>query len=210
MSELVFQLLPLALTPLAALVPQGIQRSIILALTTLYFAGFVVLPNLPTVRLRKLEQYIEETFRVHAVAAQELEKDPRFVVEMSLRLAQVKFSESDLRMKTLDSEDIPWRKYPQHLRGLSFRLSECQRDIRDIHMSILIALERNRQRTYTEDVLRKQTTLDTAFFNPPHSLLEVGDGSGLCWLNGALSDRILFRVKKEVHGSCNEHRASES
>ena len=88
MPDLIVQLLPLALTPLAALVPNGIQRCIILAFATLYFGGLVVLLNLPSVRLRKLEQYIEETVKIRATAVQELERNPRFVIETGLRLAQ--------------------------------------------------------------------------------------------------------------------------
>jgi hypothetical protein len=88
MPDLIVQLLPLALTPLAALVPTGIQRWLILTLAALYFGGFVVLPNLPSVRLKKLEKYIDETVQVHAIAVQELEKDPRFVTETSLRVAR--------------------------------------------------------------------------------------------------------------------------
>jgi hypothetical protein len=88
MPELILQLLPLALTPLAALVPNGIQRCVVLAFAALYFGVFVVLPNLPSVRLKKLEQYIEETVNIHAIAVQELDKYPRFITETSLKLAQ--------------------------------------------------------------------------------------------------------------------------
>jgi hypothetical protein len=88
MPELILQLLPLALTPLTALVPSVVQRCIILAFAALYFGVFVVLPNFPSVRLKKLEQYIEETMKIHAIAVQELDKNPRFVTETSLKLAQ--------------------------------------------------------------------------------------------------------------------------
>jgi hypothetical protein len=88
MPDLTIQLLPLALTPLAALVPNGIQRWVILTLAALYFSGFVVLPNLPSVKLKNLEQFIDETVKIHAIAVQELEKDPRFVTETSWRVAR--------------------------------------------------------------------------------------------------------------------------
>ncbi|KAJ7792245.1 hypothetical protein B0H14DRAFT_3499447 [Mycena olivaceomarginata] len=139
MPDLIVQLLPLALTPLAALVPTGIQRWLILTLAALYFGGFVVLPNLPSVRLKKLEKYIDETVQVHAIAVQELEKDPRFVTETSLRVARIKLSESILRTKTLSGKDVAWKKYAQHLRGLSFHVDECQKDVQEIRMSILVS-----------------------------------------------------------------------
>ncbi|KAJ6588553.1 hypothetical protein B0H19DRAFT_1248194 [Mycena capillaripes] len=169
MPELIFQLLPLALTPLTALVPNGIQRCIVLALAALYFGGFVVLPNIPSVRLKKLEQYIEETAKIHAIAVQELDKDPRFVTEMSLRLAQVKLSESFLRTKTFNGKNVAWKRYAQYLRGLFFHIGDCQKDVHGIRMSMLMALECNRQRRYTEDIAQRQSTLDTAFANPVHN-----------------------------------------
>ena len=88
MPDLILQLLPLVLTPLAALVPKGTQRCIILGLAALYFSAFVVRPNLPSVRMRKLEGDIAETVKIHAIAVQELDRNPRFTTEASLRLAQ--------------------------------------------------------------------------------------------------------------------------
>ncbi|KAJ7120969.1 hypothetical protein C8R44DRAFT_787091 [Mycena epipterygia] len=156
-------MLPLALTPLAALVSNGIQRYIILALSALYFGTCVVLPNLPSARMKKLEQYIDETAKIHAVAVRELDKNPRFIAEASLRLAQVKFAESVLRSKTLGAKDIPWKQYAKYLRCLSLHISACQRDVHDIRASLLMTLECNRQRRYTEDITQRRTTLDTAF-----------------------------------------------
>ncbi|KAJ7847650.1 hypothetical protein B0H13DRAFT_1907221 [Mycena leptocephala] len=171
MPELILQLLPLALTPLAALVPNVVQRCIILAFVAFYFGVFVVLPNLrlPSVRLKKLEQYIEETMKIHAIAVQELERNPRFISETSLKLAHIKLSESVLRTKMLGGKDIIWKKYVQHLRGLLFHIGECQRDVQDIRTSILMVLECNRQRRYTEDIAQRRSTLDTTFLNPVHS-----------------------------------------
>ncbi|KAJ7120970.1 hypothetical protein C8R44DRAFT_787096 [Mycena epipterygia] len=159
-------MLPLALTPLAALVPNGIQRYIILALAALYFGACVVLPNLPSSRMKKLEQYIDETAKIHAMAVRELDKNPRFIAEASLRLAQVKFAESVLRSKTLGAKDIPWKQYAQYLRCLSLHIGACQRDVHDIRASLLVSihsLECNRQRRYTEDITQRRTTLDTVF-----------------------------------------------
>ncbi|KAJ6511465.1 hypothetical protein C8R47DRAFT_1095167 [Mycena vitilis] len=160
MPQLILQLLPLALTPLAALVPNDIQRCVILTLAALYFCGLVVRLNLPGVKLEKLEQCIEETVKIHVIAVQELDKDPRFVVEANLKLAQIKFAESVLRTTRLGGKDITWGRYVQHLRGLSFHIGECQRDVEDIRMSLLMALESNRQRRYTADIALRRSTLD--------------------------------------------------
>ncbi len=88
MPELIVQLLPLALTPLAALVPENTQRYAILAFAALYFCVAIVLPNLPGIRLKKLERYIEETVKIHAIAVEDLDSNPHFITETSLRLAQ--------------------------------------------------------------------------------------------------------------------------
>ncbi|KAJ7326225.1 hypothetical protein DFH08DRAFT_335090 [Mycena albidolilacea] len=139
MPDLIVQLLPLALTPVAAVVPNGIQRWLILTLAALYFGGFVVLPNLPSVRLKKLEKYIDETVQVHTIAVQELENDPRFVTETSWRVARIKLSVSILRTKTLGGKDVPWNNYPQHLRGLLFHVGECQRNVHEIRISVQVS-----------------------------------------------------------------------
>ncbi|KAJ7792252.1 hypothetical protein B0H14DRAFT_2932011 [Mycena olivaceomarginata] len=153
MPDLTVQLLPLALTPLAAVVPNGIQRWVILTLAALYFGGIC-------------QQYIDETVKVHAIAVQELEKDPRFVTETSLRVARIKLSESILRTKTLSGKDVAWKKYAQHLRGLSFHVDECQKDVQEIRIAILMTLECNRQQRFTEDIAQRRAILDKAFLNP--------------------------------------------
>ncbi|KAJ6591199.1 hypothetical protein DFH09DRAFT_1273846 [Mycena vulgaris] len=165
MPELILQLLPLALTPLAALVPKGIQRCIILGLAVVYFSGFVVRPNLPSVRMKKLEKYIDETVKIHTIAIRELQESPRFTTEASLRLAQVKFSESVMRSKILAAKDIAWKEYIQYLRFLSFHISQCQENVQDIRNLILVTLESNRQRRYMEDIAQRRTTLETVFLS---------------------------------------------
>ncbi|KAJ7481726.1 hypothetical protein FB451DRAFT_1236965 [Mycena latifolia] len=166
MPELILQLLPLALTPLAALVPNVVQRCIILGLVVVYFAAFVVRPNLPSVRMKSLEQYIDETVNIHGIAVRELDKNPRFTAEVSLKLAQVKFSESVLRSKILASKDIPWKEYVPYLKWLSFRIGQCQENVRDIRTLILVTLESNRQRRYMDDIAqRRLTTLETVFLS---------------------------------------------
>ncbi|KAJ7326255.1 hypothetical protein DFH08DRAFT_940954 [Mycena albidolilacea] len=90
-----------SLLPRWQLILNGIQRWVILTLAALYFSGFVVLPNLPSFKLKNLEQFIDETVKIHAIAVQELEKDPRFITETSWRVARIKLSVSILRMKTL-------------------------------------------------------------------------------------------------------------
>ncbi|KAJ7031555.1 hypothetical protein C8F04DRAFT_1185726 [Mycena alexandri] len=122
-------------------------------------------------RMKKLEQFVEETTEIHAVAVKELDKHPRFVTETSLWLAQLKLSESSLRSKMLSSKDVKWRGYVHHLRGLSCNISECQRTAQDIQTAIRMALECTRQRRYTEDIAHRRTTLDTAFLNPATSRL---------------------------------------
>ncbi|KAF8178123.1 hypothetical protein K438DRAFT_1278886 [Mycena galopus ATCC 62051] len=166
MPDLIVQLVPLALTPLAALVPNGIQRCVILASGGLYFAGVVALSNLPSVRLKKLEQSIDEIVKLQAIAVQELDKNPRFVTEISLRIAQVKLSESILRTKAFSGKDIVWGEYAQHLRGLWLHFNKCHRSVTEIRLSILMALECNRRREYTQDIAQRQAIFESAFLSP--------------------------------------------
>ncbi|KAK7042276.1 hypothetical protein R3P38DRAFT_2889490 [Favolaschia claudopus] len=163
MPDLVVQLLPLALTPLAGLVPNNIQRSFILTLAVLYFTIFVVLPNRPSIRLQKLEKEIDDTLKIHAMAVQELEGDPCFVAEASLRVAQIKLRESVLRAKVLGGGDVAWRRYPQYLRGLSINIGGCQRDAQKVGALMMTVVEFGRQRKYTEDIAQRQTILETVF-----------------------------------------------
>ncbi|KAJ7777937.1 hypothetical protein DFH07DRAFT_766158 [Mycena maculata] len=137
MPELIIQLLPLALTPPAALVPSGVQRGIVMGFAGLYFGGFVVLPNTPSVRMKKLEKYINETVDLHAIAIREVDRNPRFVTETSLRLAQIRLSESVIRSRMLGARDITAMEYIKHLRCLSFCIGGCQREVRDVRTSIL-------------------------------------------------------------------------
>ncbi|KAK7001059.1 hypothetical protein R3P38DRAFT_2732188 [Favolaschia claudopus] len=163
MPDLVVQLLPLALTPLASLVPNNIQRCFILTLGVLYFAVFVVLPNRPSIRLRKLVKEIERTLAIHAMAVQELEGDPCFVAEASLRVAQIKLRESVLRTRVLHGGDVAWRRYPQYLRGLLIHIGECQRDTQQVAALMMSMIEASRQKKYTEDIAQRQTILQTVF-----------------------------------------------
>ncbi|KAK7019934.1 hypothetical protein R3P38DRAFT_2971401 [Favolaschia claudopus] len=163
MPDLVVQLLPLALTPLAGLIPNKFQRCFVLLLAVLYFTIFVVLPNRPSIRLQKLEKEIDKTLEIHAMAVQELEGDPCFVAEASLRVAQIKLRESVLRTKVLDGGDVAWERYPQYLRGLWIHIGECQRDTQQVGALMTSMVEAGRQRRYTEDIAQRQTILETVF-----------------------------------------------
>jgi hypothetical protein len=48
---------------------------------------------------------------------------------------RIKLSVSILRTKTLGGKYVPWKNYPQHLRGLLFHVGECQRDVHEIRIS---------------------------------------------------------------------------
>jgi hypothetical protein len=52
---------------------------------------------------------------------------------------RIKLSESILRTKTLSGKDVAWKKYAQHLRGLSFHVDECQKDVQEIRIAILVS-----------------------------------------------------------------------
>ncbi|KAJ6618718.1 hypothetical protein B0H10DRAFT_1947347 [Mycena sp. CBHHK59/15] len=158
MPDLLAQLLPLAPTPLVAFIPSNTVRYIALGFAVVYFGGCVVRPGLPSVKMKQLEEYIEETSKIYAKAIRELERNPLFAAQAGLQLAQVKFSESVLRSKTLGAKDVAWRDYFEHLRCLSFYIDECQRQAREL------ALEADRQKRYMEDIAQRRTTLDTTAF----------------------------------------------
>ncbi|KAJ6618712.1 hypothetical protein B0H10DRAFT_1225712 [Mycena sp. CBHHK59/15] len=147
-----------------AFIPSNTVRYIALGFAVIYFGGCVVHPGLPSVKMKQLEEYIEETSKIYAKAIPELERNPLFTAQAGLELAQVKFSESVLRSKTLGAKDVAWRDYFEHLRCLSFYIDECQRQAREVRTSVLLALEADRQKRYMEDIAQRRTTPDTTAF----------------------------------------------
>ncbi|KAJ7242096.1 hypothetical protein C8J57DRAFT_1726482 [Mycena rebaudengoi] len=162
--DLAAQLMPLALTPLAAFIPNAIVRDTALGLSVIYFAGFVVHPNLPSTKMKQLEKRVQDISNIHSILIRELERyDPRATTEASLQLAQIKLSESDLKLKALGVKDIKWNDYFQYLRSLLIHIDECLRDIGNFRNSMLMALESNRQIRYMKDIGQRRSTLDTMF-----------------------------------------------
>ncbi|KAJ7291023.1 hypothetical protein C8J57DRAFT_1211555 [Mycena rebaudengoi] len=95
------------------------------------------------------------------------------MTELGLRMRQIEFSESALRCRTLSSKDIKWKDYPRHLKCLWCSIEECERQVRDIRISIGKPTEK-----YTREILHRRTTLETIMMLPVEKSLYGGPPIG--------------------------------
>ncbi|KAK7042268.1 hypothetical protein R3P38DRAFT_2889445 [Favolaschia claudopus] len=131
MPDLVVQLLPLALTPLAGLIPGQ-------------YPAFI--------RLQKLEKEIDRTLEIHAMAVRDLRVTQ---VRMKFGAKESNCGESVLRAKVLGGGDVAWRGYPQYLRGLSIHIGGCQRDARKVGALMMATEDIAQRQTLLETVFLK-------------------------------------------------------
>ncbi|KAJ7290999.1 hypothetical protein C8J57DRAFT_1271082 [Mycena rebaudengoi] len=127
--------------------------------------------------MKQLGEHIQDITKIHSIAVQELDHNPRFTTELGLRMRQIEFSESVLQSKILSAKDIKWKVYPQNLKCLWCSIEECEWQVREIRTSMLLEIEANHQRKYTRDILQRRATFETIF--PAESSLYGTDGYAL-------------------------------
>ncbi|KAJ7777939.1 hypothetical protein DFH07DRAFT_1056294 [Mycena maculata] len=159
-------LLPLVSAVLIPFIPNSILRYATLVVAMVAFVGHFVYHNSPTCQVDTLETSIKNIEVLFDMAVNECAKDPWFVYEASLKLAQSKYSASSLRTRTIGTKDISWKMYPHHMRGLALSIKECRREMKDFRSSILLGLEAARQRLASAPHLLPLVTCFARAFKP--------------------------------------------
>ncbi|KAJ7177861.1 hypothetical protein C8R46DRAFT_665788 [Mycena filopes] len=140
MKDTTSQVISLASVLLISFIPNDILRDIMFALAPLAYVVHLVHENTPNRRFERLEVSATDLKTLLATAVAECFRDPLFVHEMSLELAEVNLKLSTLRAKAISRKDISWKECPYHLITIIRAIDECQRDMDDLRSSILVSV----------------------------------------------------------------------
>ncbi|KAF8205995.1 hypothetical protein K438DRAFT_1931784 [Mycena galopus ATCC 62051] len=85
------------------------------------------------------------------------------LAEINTRFLRTKLAASRLHTHFLDAHNFPgWKNYVQTMLVVSLSLLALRREVRDVHMSLLVLVEAARQRRLTKDINESQETMDAA------------------------------------------------
>ncbi|KAJ7507369.1 hypothetical protein B0H11DRAFT_2185790 [Mycena galericulata] len=157
-------LLPLVSAAFIPFIPSNFLRVVALVVVIFSFTAHVVHHNSTTCQVDRLDTSVNKMEEVFDMAVNECTRDPRFVYEAGLKLTE--WASSSLRTRTIDTNEIPWKMYLHHLRGLTLAIKECWADLEDLRASILVkelGLESARRQKYKEGISQKKATLNQNF-----------------------------------------------
>ncbi|KAF7342067.1 hypothetical protein MVEN_01794000 [Mycena venus] len=163
MKEVTSQLLSLASMVLIPFIPNDTLRYIMIVFAPLSFAGHLAYHNTPDRRVARLDVCVKELNALFDTAAKECARDPRFMYEGGLKLAETNYAMSTLRSRAISIQYIPWKIYPYHLRAIMSSIEECRRKMEELQTLILLALEFARQQKYREDIEQRISALESVF-----------------------------------------------
>ncbi|KAJ6618710.1 hypothetical protein B0H10DRAFT_2433785 [Mycena sp. CBHHK59/15] len=163
MNDFLSQLLSLGPVTLIPFIPNDALRYTTFGLTSLSLTVYVVHCNTPGSQVGSIEATLEEIEELFLAATTECTRDPRFIAEAGLKLATARYAVSVLRGGTMAAQDVTWKKYLHHLKSLMLGIKECRREMRELRLSLLRALESARQQKYMEDISHRRMVIDRAF-----------------------------------------------
>ncbi|KAJ7361343.1 hypothetical protein DFH08DRAFT_1074347 [Mycena albidolilacea] len=147
-------LLSTTLLALLSCAGNNIVRYVVLLFLVFYAGVFIVQPLLPSARMLKLENIAAETADILQSANEEhMLSNREFNLEVRLRLSRVNLTKSTLRAKLLEFElGHPAKEYLHIAGGLSADIERCKREVKQIQIDILTAMESERQVLYNTNI----------------------------------------------------------
>ncbi|KAJ7789928.1 hypothetical protein B0H14DRAFT_3571693 [Mycena olivaceomarginata] len=162
-EQLTSQIVSLLSLLLIPFIPSSILQYIAVVLTSISLTVYLAYHSTPTRQVGRLDAAAKEVKALFEVATGECVADPRFVYEAGLKLSEMNYAVSTLRLRTIGMKYMSWKGYAHHLRAIASSIEECRRELEELHSSVLLALECARQQRYREDIDRRTVTLDNAF-----------------------------------------------
>ncbi|KAJ7361344.1 hypothetical protein DFH08DRAFT_371318 [Mycena albidolilacea] len=147
-------LLSTTLLALLSYTGNNIVRYVVLLFLVFYAGVFIVQPLLPSARMLKLENIMAETADILQSANEEhMLSSRKFNLEVQLRLSRVNLTKSTLRARILEFElSYPAQEYLHIVGDLSAEIERCKREVKQIQIDILTAMESERQVLYNANI----------------------------------------------------------
>ncbi|KAJ7120949.1 hypothetical protein C8R44DRAFT_787047 [Mycena epipterygia] len=145
-NALLSPILSLVSVVLVPFIPNNTLRYIALVIVPFWFIAYLVYHNTPSAQLAGLDTAIKELNKLLSTVVNECARNPRFIYEAGLKLAdrQDKACVSGLRTRIISMKFTTWKAYPYHLRRI-------------------LALEWVRQQKFQEDINQRKATLEIIF-----------------------------------------------
>ncbi|KAF7364812.1 hypothetical protein MVEN_00351300 [Mycena venus] len=126
----------------------------LLGFATGIFAIYVAYLRRPSIQFRSLQEAIRNT-EANITGAKFIYPENRSIMEQEVRLLKVKRSASLMRCLMLQMGFLAWKSCWELMK----EISNCHKDINDIHTAAQLAVEMELQRAYTEDIDKTETIL---------------------------------------------------
>ncbi|KAF7378096.1 hypothetical protein MSAN_00233800 [Mycena sanguinolenta] len=143
-----------------SLIPSNILRYPALILTVISLALYSIYENPPSARLTDINDLSMVVDGILTRAKAQCMRDHLLLAECETRLLRTKLSASKIRSYVLELDTMTWRHYLQNRMAISRSLAQCERELRDIHISLLLRIEAAHQRKLVEDLNLATETVD--------------------------------------------------
>ncbi|KAJ7326266.1 hypothetical protein DFH08DRAFT_816618 [Mycena albidolilacea] len=118
-------------------IPSSILQYIAVVLTSISLAVYLAYHSTPTRQVGRLDAAAKEVKALFEVATGECVADPRFVYEAGLKLSEMNYAVSTLRLRTIGMKYMSWKGYAHHLRAIASSIEECWRELEELRSSVL-------------------------------------------------------------------------
>ncbi|KAJ7061636.1 hypothetical protein C8F01DRAFT_1286475 [Mycena amicta] len=129
-----------------SLIPHQVLHYLGLAVVSSSMVLYGVHYNRPSVRLRRLNDYVKTTREILAHARRTCVRDHLELMVEDGRLLQVKLSTSNIQSQVLEARNVPWKVYFQTLGVVIRTIIDCEREVRQIQTATLLIIEAENRR----------------------------------------------------------------
>ncbi|KAJ7220434.1 hypothetical protein B0H12DRAFT_1078468 [Mycena haematopus] len=164
MRDDLFQIFSFAFGTIVSLnTGNNVVRCLALVVVFISLASYCLAPIFPPTRIRMLQYNLEETEGVLRLALSESLRDriPPFVLRVELDLLCAKLSASHLQSDLLHAKNLPWPEYLPFLRDISLRAARSQWRVRELRITIMLAIEAERQQRYNDTIRGKREVMSS-------------------------------------------------
>ncbi|KAJ6567431.1 hypothetical protein DFH09DRAFT_1156974, partial [Mycena vulgaris] len=188
MRDDLFQIISFAVATVVSLsnMHSDVVQYLALIIIFIFLARYSSASMLPGARIEALKKGLEETEAVLRLALSESLRDrlPHFVLQVELDLLFAKLFASHLQSDILRAKKLSWKDFIPFLHGISLKAARCQWQVMELQISLMLALEAERQRRYSDSIRDRQTVIA--------SLLSMGRS----WTKGLLSRLVAKSYQK--------------
>ncbi|KAF7356285.1 hypothetical protein MVEN_00960300 [Mycena venus] len=146
------------------------NRWILLGLGSATLIIYVANRQRPSHQLGQVEDAVKVAEETLECAKTNCTRNQMELMDGMRRLLKAKISASEIRAQLMDTHCITtWKEfaeYVEEMRGITQSISQCAKEVKEVHTSTLRTIEAERRRQFSEGIKECNEILDTVISSP--------------------------------------------